>query len=132
MADDPSNPTTIFQDGPNHFARNARDPSYAADAHKGQEGEGRGPDVDVYINSLEEAAIKKWWNEFQKNKTWDSYHRNCSSVAMDALMAGGAGNLVKPRKNWYYPTSPGDLKNYAQDLQIYNHTSWDRGINLTF
>jgi hypothetical protein len=87
------------------------------------EGEGRGPDIDIYINSLDEAAISKWWAELQKNKTLDTYKRNCSVVAMEALMAGGAGKLAKPRKNWYFPTSPGDLRDYARDLQIYNHTS---------
>jgi hypothetical protein len=43
---------------------------------------------------------------------------------MDALQAGGAGNWVKPKKNWLEPTSPDDVLNYSKKLQMYNHHSW--------
>ena len=118
--DDPNNPNTVYEDGGLHWARNARLPGYADDVA----GEGHGPDEDIYINSLDEEAMKKWWNEFQKNKTWDSYHRNCSNAAMQALQAGGASNNLKPKRNWVEPTSPEDVLDYALQLELYNHHPW--------
>jgi RHS repeat-associated protein len=120
--DDPNNPNIVIEDGGTHFARNARIPSYADDV-SASSGEGHGPDEDIYIDSLNEAAIEKWWNGFQKNKLWDSYNRNCSDAAMGALNAGGAGNFVRQPHNLIAPTSPSDVLKYAQQLQLYN--SWN-------
>jgi hypothetical protein len=122
-AENPDN-TQYFNDERGHWARDARDPSYAADVQKGQEGEGRGPDVDIYINWLDEAAIKKWWNEYRKNKRWDTHNRNCSHTVMDALKAGGAGSMVNSPKPFMGPMRPSYVEDYARSLQMYNNVTW--------
>ena len=119
-ADDPSNPNTVVEDGGKHFARNARDANYGEDVS----GEGHGPDEDVYINTADEAAIRKWWAEFKKDKVWDSFNRNCSDAVMDALKTGGAERFVKAPTNRVLPTSPADALGYAKKLMLYNHINF--------
>jgi RHS repeat-associated protein len=129
-ANDPQNPNAIVEQGGKHFARNARTPSYASDVSVGQEGEGHGPDQWIDIYSLNETAIRRWWNGFQQNQLWDSFDRNCSDAAMGALVAGGSERFVRQPRNLIAPRSPSDVLKYAQSLQLRNPTSG--GIHFIF
>jgi hypothetical protein len=46
--------------------------------------------------------------------------------------APGADKFIKPQKNWIAPTNPADVLKYVQQLQIYNHNSWNTGLQLSF
>jgi RHS repeat-associated protein len=118
--DDPANPNIIVEDGGKHFARNAREANYGEDV----KGEGHGPDEDIYINTLDEGAIAKWWIAFKKNRVWDSFNRNCSTAVTDALKSGGAERFEKVPQNRFFPMSPQDSLDYAKKLMLHNHVNF--------
>ena len=120
-ADDANNPNVVMEEGGKHFARNARSADFMQDVM----GEGHGPDEDIYLNSLDKNAIRQWWGRFQKNKLWDSYNRNCSNAAMDALKSGGSERAEKAPRSRLLPTSPKDVLDYSQKLQSHNRINFD-------
>ena len=99
-------------------------PIYSARANKNQTMdrdirlEGGEPDQVIIINGLDEAAIKKWWEEFQKTQRWKTLTQNCSTTAADALNAGGAalpawlGGWAGGHPFW----TPNDVARYANAI----------------
>jgi hypothetical protein len=45
--------------------------------------------LNLHINGLDEAAIKKWWQNYLKNKTWQALTRNCGEAVITGLRVGG-------------------------------------------
>lgn len=83
------------------------------------------PDVFVYIPSslLDEASIRNWWGTFSSNpdSRWQTLQQNCSTTVKDALVAGGAWNILGGREfdNWgdIFVWSPNDVERFATAIR---------------
>jgi RHS repeat-associated protein len=79
-----------------------------------------GPNANIRISGLDEAAIEKWWNEFKGNHQWSTLSQNCSTTAVQALAAGGAdfysvlGGGVPSFYNLVW--TPSDVSSYANSV----------------
>jgi hypothetical protein len=53
---------------------------------------GHGADRNVILRGLDEAAMKKWWNNLMANENayWKAADVNCAAVVIAALTVGGA------------------------------------------
>ncbi|NWA01461.1 hypothetical protein [Pseudomonas gingeri] len=88
-------------------------------------GEGVVPDVFVYIPAthLNEANIKSWWDGFSANpdSRWQTLQQNCSTTVKDALVAGGAWDILGGRAfdNWgdIFVWSPNDIERFATAIR---------------
>lgn len=73
---------------------------------------------------LNESNMTDWWELYTNTVINAQAHHeynfisqryNCASIAMAALLAGGADLFVKPSKQWIY-YSPNDIRDYARKL----------------
>jgi len=89
--------------------------TYADDRRlEGDPGPPMDPDQQIYIPGLDEAAIEKWWEDYQKNGQWKTLSNNCSTIMYRALRAGGA-----PRAGTSVWT-PKSAAKYAEKVQKKN------------
>ncbi len=81
-----------------------------------QDLEGRPADVVLHIEGLDENAIQQWWDNYTRNnKVWDTAKQNCSTVAADALTAGGGlKSMLTPRPFMWTPI---DVEVYGRAIQ---------------
>jgi RHS repeat-associated protein len=103
-----------FSGGSKIFESDAFEPSYARDVQLEQ----APPDVVIRLTNLDEAAIQRWWDDFQKKtKKWKTVRQNCSTTAAQALKAGGANKRVQgffePNLIW----TPEDVRQFAEAIQ---------------
>jgi hypothetical protein len=57
--------------------------------------EGKAADFQVLIARLDENAILRWWENFERQKgDWELYNLNCAHVVVLALKAGGADERI--------------------------------------
>jgi hypothetical protein len=55
------------------------------------------PDVVVNVYGLDEAKIKQWWNGYNvPGARWNLRDNNCAFTVVEALVAGGAKDMVSP------------------------------------
>jgi RHS repeat-associated protein len=59
----------------------------------------------IYIPGLDEAAVKRWWNNGEGHGDWCSGN-NCADIVAEALRQGG---MDIPTKNWIWST-PYDVR----------------------
>lgn len=82
----------------------------------------------VEINGLDEAAIMGWWLAFTRGKNtkltlgegdyrFVSKSRNCASMVLRALIAGGADLIKRPPSSVFYYTPP-QIESYAKSLSF--------------
>jgi RHS repeat-associated protein len=95
--------------------------------------QGRKPDVRIKIDGLDEKAMWEW---FQKTKhddpKWRTLTRNCSTIVVGALEAGGAGAPQDPPPFWtpigamQYATQVRDAQQLAAYLapKLKQATEW--------
>jgi RHS repeat-associated protein len=75
-----------------------RTPNYEEDKY-----EERGPPVDLYIGTLNEGAMKKWWKMQPRKDGYNGLSTNCSNTVANALRQGGL-----PVQRQLLPDSPGN------------------------
>lgn len=91
-------------------------------------GEGdRKADETIYIEGLDEAAMKDWWQSFGLTRdgvefagplqSWSTLDRNCSTVAAIALKAGGGDKYADWHKSWNLVWQPDDVARYAHSIK---------------
>ena len=81
--------------------------------------EGRAPDKTIFVDGLNEGAIKQWWNDFKGRNNWDTTNQNCSTTVADALTVGsGMPLLFRPHPLMW---TPFDVYIYALELQFLNN-----------
>ncbi|MBX3412174.1 MAG: hypothetical protein KF708_05595 [Pirellulales bacterium] len=89
--------------------------------------EGQRADDIIYINGLDEAAVKDWWASFGLVRdgvelygplqSWSTLDRNCSTVAAIALKKGGGDKYADWHKSWNLVWSPEDVARYAHSIR---------------
>lgn len=83
--------------------------------------EGRRPDRSINISGLDEAAIRRWWDAFKRNRKnkYTFLGQNCSATAAGAIDAGG-GAAAANNSTWGRPNppvwSPGAVADYADRI----------------
>ena len=65
------------------------------------QGEGRGPDHEIDLNTYSEKTIYNWWSGFKTPHNWNVYTQNCAETVADGLENAGAKGkptdfLMKP------------------------------------
>jgi hypothetical protein len=96
----------------------------------------RRPDLVIWLDTAQSASgtqgekfglnvqnMIDWWELYKTTKLQNNVHQyrfiskrfNCASIAIAALLAGGAGIFVKPPKPWIY-YSPNDIRDYVRLL----------------
>jgi hypothetical protein len=83
-----------------------------ADYDRDREEEGIDP-VIIQVDGLDEAAIKKWWNEGNGHGDWGDLN-NCSDIVGEALRKGG----LPVRRSTTF-TTPEDIKSEV-DRTLYD------------
>jgi RHS repeat-associated protein len=83
--------------------------------------EGRQPDRNINVDGLDEAAIRRWWDDFKRNKKnkYAFLGQNCSATVAEGLDAGG-GATAAGKNTWGRPIppvwSPSAVKDYADRI----------------
>ncbi|QLG93239.1 hypothetical protein HZF02_15280 [Pseudomonas yamanorum] len=85
---------------------------------------GEKPTITVTIPyGLNIDAIQKWWDDFSQNPNskWATLSQNCSTTVKDALVAGGAWDVLGGRAfdNWddVFVWSPTDVARFASAIR---------------
>jgi RHS repeat-associated protein len=82
--------------------------------------EGQNPDKNIRILGLDEAAIERWWNNYQPTNQWKTLSQNCSTTAAEALTAGGADVLWPDFLQAHHRIwTPADVEAYAGAINRY-------------
>jgi RHS repeat-associated protein len=81
--------------------------------------EGQSPDRTIRIMGLDEKAIQKWWDAYRDPKSgneWSTFGPNCSTVAADALKAGGANEYASwwSSRNSFW--TPENVKTFSESI----------------
>jgi len=85
-------------------------PARPSDYDRDFEEEGKMPPLEIQIDGLDEAAIKRWWNNGKGHGDWGDLN-NCSDIVGEALRIGG----LPVRKTTIY-TTPDDIKDEIERL----------------
>lgn len=87
--------------------------------------EGRGPDWEIDINSLDEFKIKSWWAAFNPqahsfygppSSPWSTLEANCSTVVARALTVGGGAAVVPWHVSQSIVWTPNSVRKYARAI----------------
>ena len=96
--------------------------------------EGRPPDASVYVDGLDEAAIKKWWEDFKRTHSkWNFWTQNCSTTIAQALdVGGGRKNESDLPMDFPHPAvwAPYDVWDYANAINHSHDPQYTRPWNL--
>jgi hypothetical protein len=85
-----------------------------------QADEGQYPDAVIEIDGLDETAMKRFWSDWQRDPNWCTLGRNCSTMAADALAAGGADEavvFVDWFDSWNIVWTPENVESYAKAIR---------------
>jgi hypothetical protein len=91
-------------------------PALWPDFARDNQAEGTVPTV-THLGNLDEEAIQKWWDAFQRDHIWHTFSQNCSTTVMEALDAGGGRTKAPLAPRHPFLWTPPDVQDYANDIQ---------------